>query len=306
MKVRVVGAGVVGLSCAVRLREAGVDAHVVASATGARTTSAAAAALWYPYRVGPLDKVRGWGRATFDELRRLAEDPATGVVMRPGVRHLRSAEDPPPWADDVPTFRVLPARPPYVAAWTFTAPVADTSAYLAWLTARLEALGGSVRVATLAGVDEALDGVDRAVLATGIGAVRLPGDATVAGAYGQVVRVRAPRVRRWVLDEEHPDGLVYVIPRRHDVVCGGVDHDGTGPAEPDPAVADAILRRCRRVVPELAAAHVLGHTAGVRPVRPTVRLERDGDVVHCYGHGGAGYTLSWGCADEVCDLLTVG
>ena len=34
-----------------------------------------------------------------------------------------------------------------------------------------------------------------------------------------------------------------------------------------------------------------------------VRVEREGHVVHCYGHGGAGVTLSWGCADEVVELL---
>jgi D-amino-acid oxidase len=35
-----------------------------------------------------------------------------------------------------------------------------------------------------------------------------------------------------------------------------------------------------------------------------VRLERVGHVVHCYGHGGAGVTLSWGVAEEVVALAT--
>jgi D-amino-acid oxidase len=34
-----------------------------------------------------------------------------------------------------------------------------------------------------------------------------------------------------------------------------------------------------------------------------VRLERVGDVVHCYGHGGCGVTVSWGCADDVVRLV---
>ena len=55
-------------------------------------------------------------------------------------------------------------------------------------------------------------------------------------------------------------------------------------------------------MPEVGQAKVLRHQVGLRPVRPQVRLERVGDVVHCYGHGGAGVTLSWGCADEVTAL----
>ena len=56
------------------------------------------------------------------------------------------------------------------------------------------------------------------------------------------------------------------------------------------------------MVPELAEAEVLGHAVGLRPVRSAIRLERVEDVVHCYGHGGSGVTVSWGCADDVLRL----
>ena len=65
-------------------------------------------------------------------------------------------------------------------------------------------------------------------------------------------------------------------------------------------------------MPELAGATELGQRVGLRPARPHVRLERlpsgtdAGSVVHCYGHGGAGVTLSWGCADEVAALVEAG
>ncbi|HET7458205.1 MAG TPA: hypothetical protein VFJ74_11185, partial [Gemmatimonadaceae bacterium] len=52
---------------------------------------------------------------------------------------------------------------------------------------------------------------------------------------------------------------------------------------------------------------VVGDAVGLRPARPAVRLEAEpregGTVVHCYGHGGAGVTLAWGCADEVVGLV---
>ena len=57
-------------------------------------------------------------------------------------------------------------------------------------------------------------------------------------------------------------------------------------------------------------AEVLGHWSGLRPARRGgARLELDETpdgkgrrVVHCYGHGGAGVTCSWGCADEVVSI----
>jgi D-amino-acid oxidase len=88
------------------------------------------------------------------------------------------------------------------------------------------------------------------------------------------------------------------------VVLGGTFEVGRGDLTPDPAEADAIVRRCVALEPRLAGAVRTGERIGLRPVRHGgPRLERVGRIVHAYGHGGAGMTLAWGCADEVADLV---
>jgi D-amino-acid oxidase len=114
-------------------------------------------------------------------------------------------------------------------------------------------------------------------------------------------------VEQWWLDSAAPGGPVYVVPRSRDIVVGGTDDEGEWDRRPDPDTAKLILERAVELVPELAAAKVVGHKVGLRPARPQVRVEREemgnSRVVHCYGHGGAGVTLSWGCADEVVGLV---
>ena len=99
----------------------------------------------------------------------------------------------------------------------------------------------------------------------------------------------------------------YVIPHPGWVVCGGTDAQGALDDRPDPAVHDAIVARCREAVPELRDAEVLGSRVGFRPVATQVSLERRSvhgrTVVTNAGHGGAGVTLAWGCADEVLGLV---
>ncbi len=305
----VVGGGVVGLTCALELARAGHRVRLHTADPWAATTSAVAAAIWFPYRAAPADAVLRWGATSFGVLSRLAADPATGVRMRPGTYVHRTPDPHPWWTPGIPGVRpALPEElPPGVPGGTrCTLPVVDTGRYLPWLAAACAAAG----VATVPGRVTSLDAVpgDAVVVAAGLASGPLLGDRTGVPVQGQVVRLADPGLPGWLLDEDGPEGLTYVVPRGSDVVCGGTAVEGATGTEPDPDVEAAVLARARALVPELRDAPVLSRAVGLRPGRPTVRLERvegtgSRPVVACYGHGGAGVTLSWGCAADVVALL---
>ncbi len=309
--VLVVGAGVMGLSAAVRLQEAGWRVRIWTAEPPEHTVSAVAGAFWYPYRAYPAERVDAWGQRTFQALAALARVPDTGVAMLAALEVWRRPMPTPSWAGAVPDFRdaVGEELPPgFAHGWTFTVPRADMPAYLRWLAARFTHDGGAMEVRRVASLAEARAACPVVVNCTGLGARVVAGDAETFPIRGQVVRVENPGVDRILLDEEHPEGIVYVIPRNErECVLGGTAVEGSWSTEPDPAVARRILRLCAEMEPRLADARVIEHRVGLRPGRPSVRLERepfpDGSrVVHCYGHGGSGLTLSWGCADEVAAL----
>jgi D-amino-acid oxidase len=295
LKVTVVGAGVVGLTTAVALRTAGLDADVVSRDPPEATTSAVAAALWFPYRALPAYRVTAWSAATYTQLARLADVAGAGVRMLEGIEILDPDAPDPWWRDAVPDLRRT------AAGVRFTAPVVDMSVHLPWLAGRLHALGGTIDHRVLASLDE-LD-AEAVVNCAGLGARELAGDATLTAVRGQIARVAAPHVTEWLVDQRDPTNLVYVVPRERDVVLGGTAQEGDEDLEPDAATTDAIRARCARAVPATRDAPIVDVAVGLRPARPAVRLERDGRIVHCYGHGGAGVTLAFGCAVEVAALL---
>lgn len=288
----------VGLSCALRLQQAGHQVDVVARDLPLETTSAVAAALWYPYRAYPFERVTSWSATSYATFADLAGDPDTGVRMVEGTElHRRPTADP-WWSRAVPSLTRISAGPaPYLDAWTFQSPVVEMPVYLRWLERQLTDSGGTLTRMALSGLPDQADVV---VNATGLGARLMADDPSVLPLRGQVVYVEQFGLDRWWLDG---DGPTYVVPRSHDVVVGGTEMEGEWSRTPDPATARDILDRAAVMVPELARAKVLRHKVGLRPARPQVRLEAEGGVVHCYGHGGAGVTLSWGCADEVASLV---
>jgi len=311
--VLVIGAGVSGLSSAVALLGAGLRVAIYTAQPPQRTTSAVAGALWGPHLVGDDARLAGWATATLARLRELTGTPEAGVREISGLAASvdPAALQPPEFARGAGTLsRSDPAALPagYATGWRYSAPVVAMPAYLDYLLDTVLRNGGQVHLGMpLRSVTEA-EGLSAApviVNCSGIGAGDLVPDPAMVAVRGQVVVVANPGLAEFFVGErELPDEVTYIIPHGSTAVLGGTQQPGRTAAEPDPSDAARILGRCADVEPRLADAHVITHRVGLRPVRPSVRLEvaaASGGrcVIHNYGHGGAGVTLSWGCAQEV-------
>jgi D-amino-acid oxidase len=248
------------------------------------------------------------------------------------------APPPPAWAPVVPTFRPLPAAtvaryegvaaaalgarsrgdgasspsppPTYVSGWTFDTVTAQPTRYLPFLESLARAAGVELRYGvTVDSLADLASEYDAVAVCAGLGARELARDPALVPVRGQVERVAAPHVNAAYFVDE----LTYIIPNTDWCVLGGSATRGDERTTTDEGEAAAIIAKCATVLPALALAPRLGSWAGLRPVRSPVRVgpgpslprpagsgaARDVVVVNCWGHGGAGVTLHWGCAGDV-------
>lgn len=301
-RISVAGAGVIGLTCAVRLAEAGYEVNVLARDLPLETTSSAAGGHWGPFLAEPADDVARWARRTFTQMQSISQKPGAGIAMRTGYF---AGSRMPSWAvalgDVMPLTRVTDEAPGPRGGWRAHVPIADMPAYLTYLVRRLRAAGGTITRLALS----ALPAHGVVINCTGLASRSLANDPSVRPVQGQVVVMSNPGdLTNWLIDTDaDPAAPTYVFPHPGRIVIGGTVQPDVWSAEPDPVTAQQILDRATALVPELTQGTVLAHRAALRPVRPMVRIETvvssSSAVVHCYGHGGSGITLSWGCADDV-------
>jgi D-amino-acid oxidase len=343
-RVAIVGAGVSGLTCGVAFAERGYRITIFAKEIGQQTTSGAAAALWFPYDVEPANKVIPWALETFRTLIDLARNPVSGVSMIELRQFSRTEKiHIPDWAIPLGARAVVPSFPPVMsselengaageaATWTgrlaermgseritslkifksgfsLRVPLMDTTIYLDYLANRFVAAGGSIAANThFTKLEEVDQQFGLVINCAGIGARELIQDTDLEPHRGQVAIV--PRIKHLpyaVVCDDAP--LMYAIPRRNDCVFGGTNELSNDLAV-DSATTTRIVAECSRAL-RIAKPNVLAERVGLRPFRKSgIRAERDQlrdgrTVVHNYGHGGSGFTLSWGCTEEVFELAT--
>ncbi|KAL8796207.1 MAG: hypothetical protein Q9182_007420, partial [Xanthomendoza sp. 2 TL-2023] len=210
-----------------------------------------------------------------------------------------------------------------VDAYEHLAPVIDTDQCMKWLMLLVETKGAKFQTETIThGLftqEELLDrfSADVIINCTGLSALSLASDKTCYPLRGALIRVindgkDFPKVESSLAvtaDAARDNKIVFIVPRNDNILLiGGIKRMRARVEAFLPSLKNA------RVNPEYPIAQ------GLRPARETnIRVERElrtrstlshgvsseeaSRIIHNYGHGGSGWSLSFGCAADVASLV---
>ncbi|MCA9800505.1 MAG: FAD-dependent oxidoreductase [Cyanobacteria bacterium HKST-UBA02] len=308
----VLGAGVSGLTTALKLLEAGHDVTIWSREEPGEfpDTSLNAYAMWVPVKDDEEPRLLGWSNTSLAAFKALAADTETGVSLKPIVSLKTRREE--PWYADLDLFRhaspdELPQDPSYKDAFVLDgAPVIDPVVYLPWLHRKVAVAGGNLETRTVSNLSDCPADFDIIVNCTSLGARELVGDTDIYPVRIQIVKIRSRGFDRVVIDDDGPNQRACVCPQNGYIKLGGVFDEGDESLEVDDSLTAGILERCNRIAPGLEATtdDIISVTRALRPERRFIRVEKESladgrTVVHNYGHDGMGYIVSWGIAAEI-------
>ncbi|HVF37108.1 MAG TPA: FAD-dependent oxidoreductase [Sphingomicrobium sp.] len=260
--VAVIGAGVMGLTSARLLQEAGRAVTIYTAALPPDTTSAVAGGQVSPFGHFSEDEVTAEWRAQFQAAMAYSwKRFQTQVGEHHGIRWLPTYEEtrrtsvPSDWMDPYyPGARMLrPDEHPFRFAnvMMFDTMYVETPRFMAQLMSEVLRGGSTIRLrrfetlADLAGLPE-----QTLVNCTGIGARGLVGDEGLIPVRGQLAVLAPQHEVRYAFSGL--DG--YMFPRNDGILLGGTFERGEWEARPQPDAIARILARHQRLFEELRCA----------------------------------------------------
>ena len=306
MRITVAGAGIIGLSTAYGLKMAGHNVSVIAKNFSPDITSNKAAAFWFPYHIRNDHRGIEWCRKSYNVYTEFSSDSLSGISSKKIIKaiHETTNEEDNSWLDYMPSqsFKIvekddLPRG--YKKGYEAVVPLIETQIFLPWLMEKLGNMGVSFTKADIESLEDITD-CDLIINCCGLGSKLLESDSEIYAVRGQVALLKAKNLDHIFLENEKP---LYIVPRQDAIIVGGTFEENIYEEKTVQETLTTILENAYNIMPELRDQEVIGSWAGLRPYRKLVRLEKVGKVIHNYGHGGSGFTLAWGCAEDVKNLI---
>lgn len=306
-KVTVVGSGIIGLSTAIALQESGFQVRILAKEPWNHTLSSKVGAVWFPYAIEPRDKSSLWAAAAYHRYK--SEEGIAAGISFISFLNAYTDEEKEEWVNELPkgtvrkaTLEDLPKG--MEKGFVAEVPLAEPSLYLPYLLEKFLAQGGTYEQKTISSLSEMATLDEWVINCTGLGAKIICEDQDLHPMRGQILRAEKLDVPSFA-DPTRKGALSYIIQRSQDCVIGGTDYENDWNEEIDPQDTLKILNRLKGFGIN-SQPKLLEIIVGLRPKRFAVRFEFDlefPNVFHNYGHGGAGFTVAWGCALELASVL---
>ena len=306
--IAVIGAGISGLSTAFILVKEGHLVTVLAKAFSPNTTSNKAAAFWFPYHVRGDERAITWVEKSYQFYKQLNNDNNAGISFIKIVKGIKTGvTDDDSWIKFMPpnTCRELSAIElpiGYSKGFEAEVPLIETQLFLPYLQQQLQAKGVTFIEQEITDLSSVAKNYDVVVNCSALGARTLCNDAAIFPVRGQVLLLEPGFPDSIFLDNQTP---TYIVPRKDATIIGGTYEEHISNETTEPERLKTLLKKASNVFGELKNRKIIGSWAGIRPFRDEVRLEIEPttNIIHNYGHGGSGFTLAFGCAEAVKDLL---
>lgn len=318
-KVAIIGAGIIGMTNAVLLLENGFNVTVFSKDNPLETNSDAAVATWFsPDSSKPiLQKHCLESFPKFNEL--IKTEVSSGVQRISDIFYFKSKEDfdNSVWGKDPLRKLVNPTNPSteskkvdgYPFSVLINIPLINPTIYRPYMLEKFKSLGGELEIKKINSFSEFTDPYNIVINSSGWEASYLTKDSDVYPIRGQTETMKITQE----LKGEHSlniEGLnAYVVFRSlsNDCVIGTTYQVGDSDKEVRPVDKRAIIKKVSAFFPAIKGIETVSK-AGIRCGRSDVRIETEEIInnvgkkmfiVHCYGHGGSGFSASWGSSHQV-------
>lgn len=306
--VTVIGCGIIGLTTALKLQEKEFQVTLIAKERFDKTLSSKVGAIWFPFEIHPKEKANTWATLAYNEYR-LDEKAGNGVSFIPFITAYNT-ESNTDWTKLLPQGTVRKANSNELpkgikTAYISTVPLTEPVLYLPYLFERFINNGGIFKEAEISSLQEVSTLNPLVVNCTGLGAKALCNDDDLQPMRGQILRCKKMTIPSCA-DSTKKGALSYVINRSKDCIIGGTDYENDWNTHIEKSDTDLVVKRLVESGLSLKVPEIIEEIVGLRPKRSTVRFEFDDNfpnIFHNYGHGGAGFTVAWGCAIEISELL---